>query len=226
MSPTARRSASARARRGPGFQPQYRRQHRGYNQGYNGQPYGNGYNQGYNGYRTARVTAITDVQRRSSGLRVTGMLDSRGGYGAYGNHGYANQGYGNPGYATRAMPTATSRPAAATSPSAATSIIAARSPTSGVRPNDQPLLKRARGALRGVPPLLVESSGWCGCALSRSLAARLERLAQQPVGGFLTPLRGVSATSTASGPSTSTLPSTALTSLGSLWIRSLFAHAP
>ena len=72
---------------------------RGYNQGYNGQPYGN--NQGYNGYGSARVTAITDVQRRSSGLRVTGMLDSRGGYGAYGNHGYANQGYGNPGYGNR-----------------------------------------------------------------------------------------------------------------------------
>ena len=71
---------------------QYGGNNRGYNQGYNGQPYGNGYNQGYSGYGTARVTAITDVQRRSNGLRVTGMLDSRGGYGAYGNHGYRQPG--------------------------------------------------------------------------------------------------------------------------------------
>jgi hypothetical protein len=65
----------------------------GYNQGYNGQGYnGQGYNQGYRGqgYGALRVTAITDVQRRSGGLRVSGLLSSGGG-------GY-NQGYGNGGY--------------------------------------------------------------------------------------------------------------------------------
>ena len=37
--------------------------------------YPNGYAQGYPGYnRGLRVTAITDVQRRSNGLRVRGML--------------------------------------------------------------------------------------------------------------------------------------------------------
>jgi hypothetical protein len=63
--------------------------------------YGQGYNQGY-GYRQGqgiaapmmRVTAITDVQRRSNGLRVRGLIST----GAYGGH---NQGYGyqNQGYA-------------------------------------------------------------------------------------------------------------------------------
>jgi hypothetical protein len=40
--------------------------------------------QGYNGY--VRVTAITDVSRRSNGrVRVRGLLDTaRGGYGNYG----------------------------------------------------------------------------------------------------------------------------------------------
>ncbi|HET9395803.1 MAG TPA: hypothetical protein VFO36_07075, partial [Nitrospiraceae bacterium] len=50
----------------------------------------NGYRQGYpqqHGYGAMRVTAITDVQRRNSGLRVSGLLAS--GYGAYGNQGYA-----------------------------------------------------------------------------------------------------------------------------------------
>jgi hypothetical protein len=61
--------------------------------GYNGQGYGGGYGQGYSGYGNARVTAITDVQRRSGGLRVTGMLDSRGGYGTYAQPGYGNRGF-------------------------------------------------------------------------------------------------------------------------------------
>ena len=46
--------------------------------------YPNGYAQGYPGYsRRFRVTAITDVQRRSSGVRVRGMLGGgmRYGYG-------------------------------------------------------------------------------------------------------------------------------------------------
>jgi len=56
--------------------------------GYNQQQYG--YNQQYN-YNRFRVTAITDVQRRSNGLRVTGLLDSGRRYGG----GYGNQGYNN-----------------------------------------------------------------------------------------------------------------------------------
>ena len=55
---------------------------------------GNGYNQGYNrGYAQAyRVTAITNVERRSNGLRVSGTLSS--GYNQGYNQGYANRGYG------------------------------------------------------------------------------------------------------------------------------------
>jgi hypothetical protein len=65
--------------------------------------YGGGYNQGY-GYRQSygqgiaapmmHVTAITDVQRRSNGLRVRGLIST----GAYGGN---NQGYGyqSQGYA-------------------------------------------------------------------------------------------------------------------------------
>jgi hypothetical protein len=67
--------------------------------GYGQQPYG-GYGQPY-GYGQGiaapamRVTAITDVQRRSNGLRVRGLIDSgHGGYGAYGGqYGYQNRGY-------------------------------------------------------------------------------------------------------------------------------------
>ena len=56
----------------------------GYNQPYN-QPYGYGYNM--------RVTAITDVERRSDGLRVRGLLDSgRFGYNPNYNQGYAANG--------------------------------------------------------------------------------------------------------------------------------------
>jgi hypothetical protein len=55
---------------------------------------GNGYNQGYNrGYAGAmRVTAITDVQRRNNGLRVTGLMSSGSQYG--GQYAYQNRGYG------------------------------------------------------------------------------------------------------------------------------------
>ena len=51
----------------------------------------NGYNRGYAG--SLRVTAITDVQRRQNGLRVSGLMSS--GYGGqYGNqYGYQNRGY-------------------------------------------------------------------------------------------------------------------------------------
>jgi hypothetical protein len=65
--------------------------------GYNGQQYGNNGKQ--YGYNRFRVTSITDVQRRSDGLRVTGTLGYGGGYGGgHGNQGYGNQGYGNQGY--------------------------------------------------------------------------------------------------------------------------------
>lgn len=51
---------------------QAQNQYRGYGGGYGGypQPYG-----GYAGYNI-RVTAITDVERRSDGLRIRGLLDS------------------------------------------------------------------------------------------------------------------------------------------------------
>ena len=76
------------------------------NWGY-GQP---GYNQWGNNWRQnwnrMRVTAITDVDRRGNGLRVSGLIDSGrsmytqgyggGGYGGGYGQGY-NQGYGNRG---------------------------------------------------------------------------------------------------------------------------------
>ena len=54
--------------------------------------YGNGYNRGYgnNGYNGAmRVTSITDVQRRSDGLRVSGIMSS--GYGGQYENAYRYQ---------------------------------------------------------------------------------------------------------------------------------------
>ncbi len=67
-----------------------------YNQGYQGQ--------GYNPYAAnqmppARVTAITNVERRNNGVRVSGLMSS-GMVQAYGNQGY-NQGYGQQGYDPR-----------------------------------------------------------------------------------------------------------------------------
>ena len=70
--------------------------------GYGQQPYGNaygynnnrGYNQGYNAGAMMRVTAITNVERRNNGLRVSGLLDSRAGYPPHGQaYGYQNNGY-------------------------------------------------------------------------------------------------------------------------------------
>jgi hypothetical protein len=78
-------------------------QYGGYNQGY-GYNQGHGYAQGYNqGYNRIHVSAITGVERRENGLRVTGLLNSRGygqGYNVPGTPGYGNPGYGNPGYGT------------------------------------------------------------------------------------------------------------------------------
>jgi hypothetical protein len=51
-----------------------------------------------------RVTQITEVRRRNNGVRVSGLIDSRGGYGQppYGNaYGYQGQGYQDPRYAAQ-----------------------------------------------------------------------------------------------------------------------------
>jgi len=72
----------------------------GYNNGYGG-GYNNGYARQAYGAGSLRVTSITEVQRRSNGLRVSGTLGSGAGYNGqygsqYGNQ-YANQ-YQNRGY--------------------------------------------------------------------------------------------------------------------------------
>jgi hypothetical protein len=72
-----------------------------YQQGYGQQPYGGYPQQQYaNGYGMARVTAITNIERRRSGLRVTGMMDSGMGYSGQGfpGQGYPQPGYGQQGY--------------------------------------------------------------------------------------------------------------------------------
>ncbi|MEO7365557.1 MAG: hypothetical protein ABIW03_04480 [Sphingomicrobium sp.] len=72
-----------------------------YNPNYNAQSYG------YNNANQARVVGITGVERRSNGLKVSGVINSgmHSGYGGqaygYGNQGYPNQGYGNQGYDPR-----------------------------------------------------------------------------------------------------------------------------
>lgn len=72
-----------------------------YGQAYGNQGYGNqGY--AYNGGSQARVVGITQVERRSNGLKVSGVLDSGMGHrGAYGQQGYGQQAYGQPGYDPR-----------------------------------------------------------------------------------------------------------------------------
>jgi hypothetical protein len=68
--------------------------------GYGQPPYGNAYgynnNRGYQqGYApNMRVTAITNVERRNNGIRVSGLLDSRAGYPPNAQaYGYQNNGY-------------------------------------------------------------------------------------------------------------------------------------
>ena len=69
-------------------------------------PNGYGYNQngyaqnGYNQMAQARVVGITGVERRSNGLKVSGVINSGLGYA----NAYGNQGYGYPGYANRNYP--------------------------------------------------------------------------------------------------------------------------
>ena len=55
---------------------QYRTQPYGNAYGYNNQ----GYQQGYNPAAAMRVTAITNVERRNNGLRVSGLLDNGAAY--------------------------------------------------------------------------------------------------------------------------------------------------
>ena len=63
----------------------------GYNQGYNGQGYNQGYgNNGYNHAGAARVVGITSVERRSNGLKVSGVMAS-------GNQGLLQPGLRQPG---------------------------------------------------------------------------------------------------------------------------------
>ena len=66
----------------------------GYANAYGNNGYNNTYRQNYAG--NLRVSAITSVERRNNGLRVSGLMSSGGGYGGqYGNHyGYQNQAYG------------------------------------------------------------------------------------------------------------------------------------
>lgn len=71
----------------------------GYNYGTYGGYGTQGYSQGYNG---ARVTRVTNVERRPSGsLKVYGFATTgygRSGYGAYGGYNQGYGGYGNQGY--------------------------------------------------------------------------------------------------------------------------------
>ena len=61
---------------------------------YGQQGYGQRYRQAYNPGAMMRVTAITDVQRRNNGLRVSGLLDSGAPLPPYGQaYGYQNRGY-------------------------------------------------------------------------------------------------------------------------------------
>jgi hypothetical protein len=68
----------------------------GYNQQY-GQRYGQQYGQRYNGSSAMRVTAVTEVQRRQSGLRVSGLLSSGGSYGGQYGHQYRYENGGSAG---------------------------------------------------------------------------------------------------------------------------------
>jgi hypothetical protein len=95
------RSAVSRCASAAVNQAQAQYMPQGYGQGYP-QNYPPGYGYQNQGYNRVRVTAITNVERRSNGLRVRGLLDTRrGGYNGYpgqGYNGYQGQPYQN-GYA-------------------------------------------------------------------------------------------------------------------------------
>ena len=79
----------------------------GYNRapGYDNRAYGqSGY--GYNQMPMARVVSITGVERRSNGVRVSGLIQSgyNAGYANQGYPGYANQGYPNQAYPNQGYP--------------------------------------------------------------------------------------------------------------------------
>ena len=89
----------------------YRNNQYGQGYGYQNQGYGYGNRGNYPG-AAMRVTAITEVQRRDNGLRVSGLIDSRGVYqqpygNAYGyqgqgqGYGYQGQAYQDPRYAAQ-----------------------------------------------------------------------------------------------------------------------------
>ena len=85
-----------------------------WNNNYGNQGYNNQYNNQYRNYGVAQVIGITGVNRTNSGLRVTGLVDTRmnvrpGQYGQYNQQGQYNQygqyvpqgqynPYGQPGY--------------------------------------------------------------------------------------------------------------------------------
>lgn len=88
--------------------------------GYDNRGYGQGayqndprYGQAYGQEMGARVVAVTSVERRSNGLRVTGLIDTNNGYGGYDGRGYGQgqqypgQSYGDPRYPQNAYPQAT-----------------------------------------------------------------------------------------------------------------------
>ena len=80
---------------------------RSYGQGAYGQGgYGQGdprYGQAYGNNGGARVVAVTQVQRSSNGLRVSGLIDTGNGYRGGGYQGQG-QGYGDPRYQGQAYP--------------------------------------------------------------------------------------------------------------------------
>ena len=73
---------------------------RAYGQGAYGQNNDPRYGQAYGNSASARVVAVTQVQRSSNGLRVAGLIDTGNGYRG-GNHGQA---YGDPRYQGQAYP--------------------------------------------------------------------------------------------------------------------------
>ncbi len=90
-SAVAQCAAAAQAQAAAQYRPQGAPYGNAYGYG-QANPYGNAY--GYNAMQSARVTAITNVERRNSGLRVSGLLDSRRGYGGNYGPGSYTQGYG------------------------------------------------------------------------------------------------------------------------------------
>lgn len=80
---------------------------RGYGQGQGTYQNDPRYGQAYNHDMGARVVAVTSVERRSNGLRVTGLIDTRTGYDERGygqGQQLPSQAYGDPRYPQNAYP--------------------------------------------------------------------------------------------------------------------------